>query len=423
MASREPTVRPVVGTVRVPGDRAISHRAALLASLADGASTIRGYSPSGACAATLGVLAALGIPARRRGDDLIVEGRGLGGFAAPSRPLDCGRSATTLRLAAGVLAASPFESVLVGEEPSLRGAIDQVAEPLREMGAVIEAGNGLPVTIRGGALHGIEWRRSGSVADAKSAVLLAGLRARGETSVLEPRVGPDHMERLLKWAGGPIRRTRTADGHRTTISSKPLQPFSIEVPGDVASAAPILAAAAILPRSDVRIQAVGLNPTRTAFLATLQRMGVRVDVHQRLDVPEPSGDVRARTGAVRGIEIGAGVARSMSEELPLLAVVATQGSGVTTVRGGGADVGLVLTGLRAMGARIDDREDGFAVTGPTPLHGARVAAHGDPRVAVAFTVAGLVAEGLVHVDGMETVADSFPGFQKTLEELIWGSSR
>jgi 3-phosphoshikimate 1-carboxyvinyltransferase len=395
--------------------------------MAEGATTVRNFSPAAECGKTLAILSALGVEVERQENDILVHGMGPRGLTEPTVALDCGRSASLVALAAGLLSGAPFQSVLTGEGAVTARSVERVAEPLRQMGARVHTatGDGLPVMIEGGDLHGIEYRLRSASTRVKSAVLLAGVQASGETSVVEPFVNGDHTERLLKWAGAPIRRTRSDSGLRTAVTSGHVQPFELDIPGDLSAAAPLIAAAAVTPRSDLRIDRLGLNPTRTAFLRILEQMGARIEVVQQVDVPEPFGDVRVRGSVLHGVSLGPMEVTGTMAELPLLAFVASRAKGVTRVQGGPGHrlnesdrIAGALVGLRALGAQIQEMKDGFSVTGPRSLRGARVDARGDHRVAMAFTVAGLGAEGLVHVDGMEAISESFPGFQRTLEGLM-----
>ncbi len=419
--------RPLAGTCRVPGDKSISHRAALLATMAEGRSLIRGFSPAGDCGATVSVLAALRVRVRRKDGDVEIEGAGARGPAEPPGPLDCRRSGTTMRLAAGLLAAAPFRSVLTGDEQLLR-PMARVAEPLRRMGARVALTEGglPPMAVEGGGLAGIEHRLPVASAQVKSAVLLAGLRASGETTVVEPVPSRDHTERLLEWLGVAVAQGEAPDGApRITVRAAEVPPFDLAVPGDLSSAAVLIAAAALVPGSDVVIREVGLNPTRVGFLGVLRRMGARVEARPAPgDGPEPWGDVRVRHAPLAATVVEAGEVPGLIDELPLLGLVASQAEGVTEVRGAAElrakesdRIAGLVAGLRALGAEAEEREDGFAVRGPTRLRGGACDARADHRLAMTFAVAGLVAPGPVAVQGMDSVADSFPGFLEALGAL------
>jgi 3-phosphoshikimate 1-carboxyvinyltransferase len=419
-----PADGPIVGNCRVPGDKSISHRAALIAAMAEGTSRIGGFSTAGDCGATLGVLAGLGVEVATKSD--VVSIRGSGRFLQPESPLDCRRSGTTMRLAAGLVATAPFHSVLTGDQQLLSRPMDRVAQPLRRMGARVDLAPGgrPPISIEGGTLTGIEYRLPVASAQVKSAVLLAGLRASGPTTVVEMVRTRDHAERLLAWSGVPVRRQRAGGEVLTTIQPADPAPFEVMVPGDLSSAAPLMAAAAMVPGSDVTVRGVGLNPTRTGFLRALQRMGASVEISPSSDGPEPHGDIRVRHAPLRGLGIEPEEVPSVIDELPLLGLLGTQAEGYTEVRGASElrvkesdRIAGLVTGLRAVGADAQEAEDGFAVRGPTPLLGGRCDARADHRLAMTFAVAGLVASGPVVVEGIGFVADSFPGFFETLERL------
>jgi 3-phosphoshikimate 1-carboxyvinyltransferase len=412
----------VRGTARVPGDKSISHRAALVAALAEGISRIMGFSPAGDCTATLSVLESLGMAVDWRDGTLAIRGRSGRPFDPPASALDCGRSGTTMRLGAGMLAADrgPFE--LTGDPQLLARPMERVAVPLRAMGADVHtAADGRPpLRIRGGALIGIEYELPVASAQVKSAVLLAGLRADGETTVVEPVTTRDHTERLLAAAGIDVRTSRG----RSTIRPGVPAAFDLDVPGDLSSAAVLLAAAALLPRSDLVVETVGLNPTRTGFVEVLRRMGAAVEVSPGTEGIEPSGELRVRHAALQAVAIGPKDVPGVIDELPLIGALATQAEGVTEVQGAGElrvkesdRIAGLVGGLRELGAETEELPDGFVVRGPVQLRGGRVDARSDHRLAMAFTLAGLVAAGPVAIEGVEFVGDSFPGFLRALEGL------
>ncbi len=417
-----PADRPLRGTARVPGDKSISHRLAIAAAVARGTSRIVGYAPGNDAAATLRAVAALGAGLVHEGDVIVVGGSGWDGLRGPAAPVDCGRSATTMRLLAGVLAGAEVPAVLTGDPQLLRRPMDRVAEPLRRMGAGVETAAGRPpVTLRGGTLRGIVHRLEVPSAQVKSAVLLAGLRASGQTEVVEPVPTRDHSERLLAWLGAPVER----HPGRIAVRATDLSAFHAAVPGDPSSAAPLLTAAAVVPGSTVTVAGMGLNPTRTAFLGLLERMGAVVEVEpDEDDGPEPRGTVRVRHAPLRGVAIGADQVTALIDELPLVGVLAAVAEGQTEVRGAAElrvkesdRIAGLITGLRALGVDVDEAPDGFSVRGPTALRRGPCDARDDHRLAMAFAVAALVASDAVRVEGMDAVADSFPGFENTLRSL------
>lgn len=418
------TVTPakkLTGRIRVPGDKSISHRAALIGSVATGVTTVRGFLRADDCLHTLSCLRDLGVEITEHPDRVVVRGSG-GRLRAPGRVLDAGNSGTTIRLLAGILAGQPFTAELDGDESLRRRPMDRVAEPLRKMGAHVGAREGRypPLRILGAQLRGITYHLPVASAQVKSAVLLAGVLADGETSIVEPVPTRDHTERMLAACGVRIRRS---DG---TITITPGTPVGRElvVPGDLSSAAFLLAAAAARPGSEVVIDGVGLNPTRTGVLDVLRAMGADVAVHaQEESSGEPVGTVIVRGRELRGVTIGGTMIPRVIDELPVLCVAAAIARGRTLVTDAAElrvkesdRIGVLARGLRTLGIQVEERPDGIAIAGGH-LRGGRVDSEGDHRVAMAFAVAGLLADDPVAVDGAESVAVSFPGFFEALEAI------
>jgi 3-phosphoshikimate 1-carboxyvinyltransferase len=418
---------PLGGEFRPPGDKSLSHRAAILGALATGATRARGFSPAEDCASTLACLQELGVRLRREGDALLVEGVGEAGFREPSRPLPCGNSGTTMRLLLGALAGMDLFAVLSGDDSLNRRPMDRVLQPLGRMGARADGRTGRllpPVAIRGGGLRGAEHELPVASAQVKSALLLAGLRARGETAVTEPAPSRDHTERMLGAMGAECRR----DGLRVSVRPSTLRPLDIAIPGDPSSAAFLLGAALVSPGSEVRASGVGLNPTRAGFLRVLRRMGADVAVEApREEGGEPVGDLHARHSALRATEIGGAEIPSLIDELPLLAVLATQAEGRTVIRDAGElrvketdRIAALTTALRAMGAQVEERPDGWELTGPSPLRGAEVEPEGDHRIAMALSVAALAARDPSVILDAGCVAVSYPEYWRDLGRLGGG---
>ncbi len=407
------------GSFRFPGDKSISHRLALLGALAEGRTRIANFSSAGDCASTLRCLAGLGVRCEQAGDEVVVEGRGFEGLRAPAAPLDAGNSGTTLRLLAGVLAACPFEAELTGDESLCRRPVERVAAPLRAMGAELRSTDGRPpLRVRGGPLRGLAWESPVASAQVKSAVLLAGLRADGTTSVREPALSRDHTERLLPAFGVPVRR----DGLTVAVDGGArLRAVEMAVPGDVSSAAFLLVAALICPDSEVRAEGVLLNPLRTAFLDVLRAMGADLQVAVTAREPEPVGTIVARSSHLGGARVGPGQVPALIDEIPALAVAAAfaQGelelSGAEELRFKESDrLATLAEGLRAMGVEVDERRDGLRIRGGARPRGALVRSHGDHRIAMAFSVAALAASGETTIEGAEAAAVSFPEFYERL---------
>jgi len=410
----------------VPGDKSISHRALVLGALATGRTTIRGLAPGGDCRSTMACLVALGVDiAAGSGADgpaWLVEGRGLGGLRAPGGPLDAGNSGTTARFLMGVLAGHAFSATLTGDASLSRRPMRRVAEPLERMGACVDtAGGFLPATVRGGRLRGIMYEMPVPSAQVKSAVLLAGLHAEGVTTVAEPAETRDHTERALAAFGADLSVER---GRVSVRGRRALRAADVAVPGDPSSAAFWAAAAAGIPGAAVVIEGVSVNPTRTAFLAVIARMGADVGVERGDGAGgEAQGIVTVRHRTLREIEIHPPEIPGLIDELPALAALATHGGGLT-VSGAGElrlkesdRITALVAGLRSLGADIEERPDGFCVSGSRPLSGGVAEAAGDHRLAMAFAIAALGARGDSRICGAESVAISYPGFFDTLEGL------
>ncbi len=424
---------PLVGTASVPTDKSISHRAAILAAMADGTSRIRGYSPAGDCRSTLRVVRTLGATVTAHGGEVTVRGsallqHGAGAGTVDAGDLDCGRSGTTMRLVAGAVAGAPMRARLTGDPQLLGRPMERVAEPLRLMGAAVETTGGRPpVIIQGGGLRGIRFRLPVASAQVKSAVLLAALRAEGTTIVEEPVPTRDHTERLLLAMGIRARVDPIPDGPGRSVTVGPgsLEPLDVTVRGDASSAAFVVAAAALVPGSDVIVERVGLNPTRTELLRVLRRAGGSLEtVEDGTEHGEPVGSIRVRHASLGPLRVERDRVPWLVDEIPLVALLATQADGTTEVRGVGElrvkesdRIAGVVAGLRALGADAEELPDGFVVRGPTPLRGGHVDALADHRLAMTFAVAALIARGPVTVRGMEYADDSFPGFLPMLHSL------
>ena len=420
--------RLIDGRLRLPGDKSISHRAALIAALADGASEISNFSTAADCASTLACLRDLGIAVERKENTVTFAGSQK--LIAPSRPLDCGNSGSTLRILAGVLAGHDFTAELIGDVSLSSRPMRRIIEPLELMGAKIESTDGkAPLKVHGSnQLNPITYKLPVASAQVKSAVLFAGLNATGRTTVIETSLSRDHTERLFDSFGAPIKII--GDGSITLDGPARLTGGTITIPGDISSAAYFMAAAMLLPESDVTIDAVGINPTRAAFLGVLSSWGgeIRVSDVQR-ERNEPFGTINVTGGITRiagerARTLSSGMIPVLIDELPLLAVVGSQIEGGIQIRNA-AELRLkesdrlatTAANLRAMGAEVEEFDDGISVSGPTPLHGALINSHGDHRIAMAFSVAALIADGETEIAGAECVAISFPEFFNLLESV------
>ncbi|SMG22207.1 3-phosphoshikimate 1-carboxyvinyltransferase [Dethiosulfovibrio salsuginis] len=417
----------VRGTVEVPGDKSISHRVGMIGALSKDGIEVTNFSPGADCSSTLECVKALGCDVVRSGDSVKVSrGKGL---SDPSAPLDAGNSGTTARLMCGLLAGVPGTfSVMSGDE-SLQGRpMSRVVDPLRILGAKIDGRDGgkrLPLAIRGTRLTGGQYVLPVASAQVKSALLLAGLSAQGSVTVVEPLPTRDHTEIMLEHLGVPVRKD---GGSITVYPFDDLPGGSWRVPGDFSSAAFWAVAAAISPGSEVSLIGVGLNPTRSGLLEVLKSMGLDCSVMSpRTQGGEMVADLVVRTSVLSSVTVGESQVPSMVDELPVLAVTATQASGTTEIRGASElrvkecdRIAAVAEGLRAMGAQIVEHDDGWTIPGGQALHSAVVDSHGDHRIAMAMAVAALVADGPVEIKGSDCVAISYPDFFSHLNSLSEG---
>jgi len=409
------------GHVAVPGDKSISHRAVLIGAVAEGETHVRGFGRAGDTQATIDAVRALGIDVDDVADDeLVVHGSVL-------RPgiVDCANAGTLMRLLAGLVAGRSGRFELTGDESLSSRPMERIAEPLRRMGAHVDTTDGhAPVVIEGAPLKGIDYDMPVASAQVKSAVLLAGLTAKGATTVVEPAPTRDHTELMLEAAGVRVHRRATSV---TVEPASTLRLDEVDVPGDFSSAAPLFAAAALIPGGDLTVHAVGLNPRRARLLDVLERMGARVAIFNRRKAGrEPVGDVQVQHDQLVATEISADEVPLLVDELPLIALLATQAHGETVVRGAAElrvketdRIAAVAEGLRAVGAHVRSREDGWTITGvPTRFRGGRVDARGDHRIAMLGAIAGLASSEGVEIEGAEAVAISFPGFFDLVDSVV-----
>jgi 3-phosphoshikimate 1-carboxyvinyltransferase len=422
------TIHPakrIRGRVTVPGDKSISHRAAILSALAQGTSTVTNFSSSQDCGSTLSCLRELGLEINRIGHDVTITG---GKLTPASQALDCGNSGSTMRMLAGVLASRNFESTLTGDASLQARPMKRIIEPLTAMGASIASDGGRPpLNIRGASpLTAIRYELPVASAQVKSCVLLAGLAANGPTEVIEHTGTRDHTERMMRWFGIPLK-----SGSAGAIAiDGPIfyRGTDVSVPGDISSAAFLIAAAALLPDSDLLIQNVGINPTRTAFLRVLQSFGCAIEVMNAREIcNEPVAEIRvlgSNLRATSAIQVRGELIPSLIDELPLLAVVGSQIEGGIEIRDAAElrlketdRIAATVANLRAMEADVEEFEDGLAVRGPALLKGARLQAFGDHRIAMAFTIAALLADSDSTIDDPGCVDVSFPGFFLTIKSI------
>lgn len=412
--------------IKVPGDKSIAHRALILGALAEGETELARVPSGRDVLATESCLLALGVQINRSGDRVRIKGHGVRALQSPPGPLDCRNSGTTMRLLAGVLAGSAVSATLTGDASLQRRPMARVVDPLRAMGAQVEADESrAPLRIAGRRLTGCRHRLPVASAQVKSALLLAGLQADGLTRVEEPVPTRDHTERLLLAMGASIR------GDRLSVEldpgPEPLRPLQLEIPGDFSSAAFWLAAAAIRPGFPVLVEGVGLNPSRTGFLRMLAAMGAEVECEPAASGIEPAGRVRVTGRGLRCLRVGPDDVAAAIDEIPILMVVATQADGTTSIEGAGelrvkeSDRIVAMTqGLRRMGARVEVRGETIEILGPTVLRPATVDSFGDHRVAMSLAIAGLAAQGSPAIADPESADVSYPGFFQQLELVARG---
>ncbi|MHB1652284.1 MAG: 3-phosphoshikimate 1-carboxyvinyltransferase [Desulfitobacteriaceae bacterium] len=415
----------VAGEIRVPGDKSISHRAALFGGMAHGETHITNFLPGEDCLSTLGCLQGLGVEWERQGAEVWIRGQGMENWREPVDILDVGNSGTTIRLLLGVLAGSPFSTTLTGDASIRRRPMRRVTEPLRQMGARIlgrQGGDLAPLTIAGGQLNGRSFQIPVASAQVKSALILAGLRATGETSIQEPESSRDHTERMLRAFGAEVEslgKTVRVQGGAV------LQGQSVVVPGDISSAAFFLVLGSLAKSGEILLSDVGVNPTRTGIIDALKLMGADI---QEVDRREISGELRAtlrvRPAALTGIEIGGDMIPRLIDEIPVLAVAASLAQGETVIRDARElrvketdRIRTVAEGLTTLGVEVEELADGLRIKGGARLLGGSVKSAGDHRLAMAWSIAGRLSENGVSVEGMDAAAVSYPDFLATLRQV------
>jgi 3-phosphoshikimate 1-carboxyvinyltransferase len=415
----------VSGAISLPGDKSISHRYAMIASIAEGASRIRNYSTGADCHSTLGCMRALGIEIEGAGTEFTIHGRGLEGLRVPAADLDAGNSGSTIRMLSGILAAQPFRTRIFGDESLSRRPMQRVMTPLAEMGARIHAREGKfpPLEIEGGPLSAIDYVLPVPSAQVKTCVLLAGLYANGQTSVTEPVRSRDHTEIALREFGAELKTERL----KITVAGRPtLTGRELTVPSDLSSAAFFLVAALLVRGSHLTIHGVGLNPTRSALLDFLVGMGAKIRVPDLESVNgELIGEIQVEHSALRGGVIDGGLTAALIDEIPVLAVLGAATEEGITVKDASElriketdRIKAVVDNLRRMGVAAEESADGMYIPGRQTFRGAEIDSFGDHRIAMAFAVAGLAAVGDTLIHGAEAASVSFPEFWQTLERVI-----
>ncbi|TCS93381.1 3-phosphoshikimate 1-carboxyvinyltransferase [Hazenella coriacea] len=419
--------KPFQKTFRVPGDKSISHRSIMLGALAEGITTVKGFLTGADCLNTMTCFQQMGVHMERPEETtLYIYGKGMEGLKELKQPLDVGNSGTTIRLMAGLLSAAPFFSVLIGDDSISRRPMSRIVEPLRLMGAKIDGRQGgkyTPLVIHGSPLQGITYQTPVASAQVKSALMLAGLFAEGQTILKEPSLSRDHTERLLPAFGVEVNRD---DDCMVSIQGKQsLSATTVQVPGDFSSAAFLLATACMVPGSRVTVEGVGLNPTRIGLIEALSQMGADIEWEiTDFSCHEPMGRVTIVAEELVGSIFGGEIIPRMIDEIPILAVIATQAKGRTIIRDAEElkvketnRIRAITQELRKLGAQIEETEDGLMIEGPTPLQGGVCQSHGDHRIGMALAVAGLASKDGVRVEQAEAIQISFPGFEEMILRL------
>lgn len=413
------------GELAVPGDKSISHRSVMFGAISRGTTEITGFLQSADCLSTISCFRKMGVEIENQGSRVLVKGAGMHGLKKPSEVLDCGNSGTTTRLISGILSAQAFDSVVTGDASIQKRPMDRILIPLTQMGARIRsaAGNGCaPLLIQGAPLHGIHYQSPVASAQVKSSILLAGLYADGETRVTEPYLSRNHSELMLSHFGAKVR----TEGTTAIIQpANELYACPVEVPGDISSAAFFLVAGLIIPHSEILIRNVGINPTRSGVLTVLQAMGADITLLDRHDRSgEPAADLLVRSSSLKGTTIEGSLIPALIDEIPILALAACFAEGETVIRDAAElkvkesnRLKVMTEGLSAMGAQVQETEDGMIIQGGAPLHGAVIDSRLDHRIAMTFAVAGLCADGETEIQGAECVNISYPQFYEDLNRL------
>lgn len=413
------------GTVTVPGDKSISHRAIMLGAISEGTTQVTNFLQGADCLSTISCFTKLGIEIENKGEEVLIHGKGLHGLHRPACVLDTGNSGTTTRLIAGILAGQAFTTELNGDASIQSRPMKRIIEPLSSMGAKIESLRGndcAPLKIEGTALHGIHYISKVASAQVKSCILLAGLYADSPTSVTEPYLSRNHSELMLKHFGASV----TSEGTTARILPEPvLQGQKVKVPGDISSAAYLIAAGLIIPGSEILIKSVGVNPTRDGILRVVKAMGADITLlNENRESGEPVADLLIRHSELHGTTIGGALIPTLIDELPVIAALACFARGTTVIQDAqelrvkeSNRIDVMVENLRAMGAKITGTEDGMIIEGGHPLHGAVIDSRLDHRIAMTFAVTALAADGETTIKDADCVRISYPGFYEDLHQL------
>lgn len=421
----QPTRNGLKGSIEIPGDKSISHRSVMFGSIAQGVTRVTNFLPGDDCLSTISCFRKLGVVIEENEDGLTIYGNGFDGLKEPNELLDVGNSGTTIRLLLGILAGRPFFSSLIGDQSIGKRPMTRVTEPLRTMGAKIDGrknGEFTPLSIRGGHLNPIHYNMPVASAQVKSALILAGLQAEGETTIIEKAESRDHTERMIRKFGGEVskdNRKITVKGGQKLIAS------DILVPGDISSAAFFLVAGAIVEDSEILLKNVGLNPTRTGIIEIMNQMGANLEIHNNDENSfEPVGDITIKTSRLRGTVVCGDVIPRLIDEIPIIALLATQAEGTTIIKDASElkvketnRIDTVVQELTKLGASIEATDDGMIIHGGTTLRGGKVSSHGDHRIGMMLAIASLLCEDQVELEDPEAISVSYPNFFGHLNSL------
>lgn len=414
------------GELRIPGDKSVSHRSIMFGAMAKGTTTVEGFLQSDDCLATIDCFSKLGVDIKVDGKNVRIESHGIEAWNEPNEVLYTGNSGTTTRLMLGILAGTNFSSVLIGDESIQKRPMKRVTDPLKQMGAKLigrENGQFTPIAIEGTNLESIVYEMPVASAQVKSAILLAALHASGETVVVEKETSRDHTEKMLHHFGADI---QVEDKTIRLVGGQKLNGTHVVVPGDISSAAFFLAAGSIVPKSKITLTDVGLNPTRTGIIDVLQEMGAELSINTLENKShEEIGTIEIETSSLKGIEIGGDLIPRLIDEIPIIALLATQAEGKTMIKDAEElkvketnRIDAVVNELKKLGAAITATEDGMIIEGPTPLHGGVVQTYGDHRIGMMAAIASLITEGTVSLDDPACIAVSYPNFFEQLDSVV-----
>ena len=419
------TIYPLRGELEIPGDKSISHRAIMFGSLAKGTTEVTHFLQGADCLSTISCFQKLGIDIENNRDKIIIHGKGLHGLSAPTDILDCGNSGTTTRLISGILSGQAFTSTLTGDASIQKRPMKRIMDPLHQMGADIISlhdNNCAPLTIKGSKLQGIHYHSPIASAQVKSAILLAGLYAEGETRVTEPYISRNHSEIMLSHFGANVKTEGTT---AILLPNPSLEGQKIAVPGDISSAAYFIAAGLLVPGSEILLKNVGINPTRDGILRVAKEMGGEIELlNMNTDNGEPTADLLVKFSALHGITIGGEIIPTLIDEIPIIAIMAAFARGTTIIKDAAElkvkesnRIQVMVDNLKAMGADIESTEDGMIIHGGKDLHGAIIDSHMDHRIAMSFAIASLLADGHMTILDKNCVDISFPTFYQDLNRL------